>query len=147
MWQWLTYTCWLPPHQQDILGLIDLDCVILTHWGRDKIDTISQTIFKSPRVTGGLTVFYLRYRLRHRRSANTFQLSGKIPQAYFFKPHMVDLWVWENFWHPSRWPWVKVTKLPKRNTVYFVPRVKWEPLIQSLQNLVGISSSSCFPPD
>ena len=31
---------------------------------------------------------------------------------------MVDLWVWEKFWHPSRWPWVKVTKLPKRDAIY-----------------------------
>ena len=37
---------------------------------------------------------------RRRRSANTFQLSGKTPEANFFKPHMVDLWVWENFLAP-----------------------------------------------
>ena len=42
------------------------------------------------------------------------------------------------FWHPSRWPWVKVTKLPKRDAIYIVPMIKWEPLIQSLQILVGI---------
>ena len=29
------------------------------------------------------------------------------------------------FWHPFRWPWVKVTKLPKRDTIYIVPMVKW----------------------
>ena len=51
------------------------------------------------------------------------------------------------FWHPSRWPWVKVTKLPKRDTIYLVHTIKWEPLIQLLQNLVGISPSSCFPLD
>ena len=51
------------------------------------------------------------------------------------------------FWHPSRWPWVKVTKLPKRNAMYIVPTIKWEPLIQLLQNIVGISPSLCFPPD
>ena len=40
------------------------------------------------------------------------------------------------FWHPFRSPWVKVTKLPKLNAIYLVPMVKWELLIQSLQNLV-----------
>ena len=39
-------------------------------------------------------------------------------------------------WHPSRWPWVKVTKLPKRDAIDLVPTIKWEPLVQSLQNLV-----------
>ena len=49
------------------------------------------------------------------------------------------------FWHPFQWPWVKVTKLPKRNAIYHVPMVKWEPFIQSLEKSVGISPSSCFP--
>ena len=49
-------------------------------------------------------------------------------------------------WHPSWWPWVKVTKLMNREVIYLVPMIKWEPQIQSLQNLVGISLSSCFPP-
>ena len=49
------------------------------------------------------------------------------------------------FLHPSRWPWVKVTKLPKRDAIYLVPnKIKWEPLIQSLQNLVGIPPLSCW---
>ena len=47
------------------------------------------------------------------------------------------------FWHPSQWPWVKVTKLPKQDTIYLAPMIKWEPLIQSLQNLVGISPLLC----
>ena len=95
-------------------------------------------VIKSPR-------FLVRLRRRH--SAHTFQLPGKTPEANFFKPHMVDLWVWEFFWHPSRWPWVKVIKLPKRDAIYLVPTVKWERLIQSLHNLVGICPSSCFLPD
>ena len=41
----------------------------------------------------------------------------------------------KKFWHPFRWPWIKVTKLPKQNTIYLVPMIKWELLIQSLQNL------------
>ena len=49
------------------------------------------------------------------------------------------------FWHQSLWPWVKVNKLPKQDTIYLVPMIKWEPLIQSLQNSIGISPSSCFP--
>ena len=52
----------------------------------------------------------------------------------------------KNFWHPFRWPLVKVTKRPKRNAINLVPTIKWEPLIQWLQNLVDISPSSCFPP-
>ena len=28
------------------------------------------------------------------------------------------------FWHPFRWPWVKVTKPPKRSAIYLVPTVK-----------------------
>ena len=82
-------------------------------------------------------LFLVRFR-RRRRSATTFQLSGKTPEANFFKPHEVNLWVWENFWHPFRWPLVNVTKLPKQGRIYLVPTIKWEPLIQSLQNLVGI---------
>ena len=33
---------------------------------------------------------------------------------------------------------LKVTKLPKRDPIYLVPTIKWEPLIQSLQTFVGI---------
>ena len=36
------------------------------------------------------------------------------------------------FWHPSRWPWVKVTKVPKRDTIYLVHTIL-RPLTQSLQ--------------
>ena len=42
------------------------------------------------------------------------------------------------FLHPSRWPCVKVTKLPKRHTIYLIPMIKWELLIQSLQKLVQL---------
>ena len=45
-------------------------------------------------------------------------------------------------WHPSRWPWVKATKLLKRDAIYLVPTIN-----RSLQNLVGISPWSCFPSD
>ena len=56
------------------------------------------TLIKSPRVTEELIVL-VRFRrrcrrLRRRRSANTFQLSGKTSEANLFKPHMVHLWVW-----------------------------------------------------
>ena len=40
------------------------------------------------------------HRRRRRRSANIFRLSGKTPTANFFKPYIVDLWVWENFLAP-----------------------------------------------
>ena len=46
-------------------------------------------------------LFLVRFRrLCRRHSAKTFQLSGKTPEANFFKPHMVNLWVWENFLAP-----------------------------------------------
>ena len=51
-------------------------------------------------VIGGLIVL-VRFRCSHHRlSANTFQLFGKTPEANFFKPHMVNLWVWEKFLVP-----------------------------------------------
>ena len=53
----------------------------------------------------------------------------------------------KNFWHPSRWPWVKVTKLPKWDAIYLVPMIKWEQLVQSLQNFVGISALLCYLSD
>ena len=46
---------------------------------------------KSPRVIGGFLVL-VRFR-RRRRSANTFKLSGEIPESNFLKQHMVDLWM------------------------------------------------------
>ena len=57
------------------------------------------SIIKSPRVTGG-SLFLVLFRRRRRRSANTFQYSGKTHEANLFKPRMVGLWVWENFAHP-----------------------------------------------
>ena len=42
------------------------------------------------------------------------------------------------FRHLIRWPWIKVTKLPKRDPIYFVPTIKWEPLIQSIHNWTDI---------
>ena len=37
------------------------------------------------------------------------------------------------FWYPSWWPWVKVTKLLKRDRFYLVPMIKWEPVIHLLR--------------
>ena len=45
------------------------------------------------------------------------------------------------FCHPS---W---TKLPKRDAIYLVPAIKWEPATQPLQNLVDVFPLSFFPPD
>ena len=36
---------------------------------------------------------------------------------------MFNLWVCQIFGHPSRWPWVKVTKLPKQDRFYIVPTI------------------------
>ena len=128
---------------------------MLTHWGRDKMVDISQStisnalswkkiyqfwlIFKSPRVTGGLTVFGpFPLPPPPPPFCQHFSTFRKTLEANFYKPHMVDLWVWENFL-------AIITKPPKRDAIYFVPTIKWGLLIHSLQNLVGISPLSCFP--
>ena len=52
---------------------------------------------------GGDLLFLVNFCHRchhHRCSANTFHFSGKKHQANFFKPHMVNLWVLENFLVP-----------------------------------------------
>ena len=89
-------------------------------------------------------LFLVRFRCR--RSANTFQLPGKPLKPISSNHTWLTYGCGKIFWHPSRWPWVKVTKLPKRDSIYFVPTIKWEPLIQSLQNLVVIFPFSGFPP-
>ena len=47
------------------------------------------------------------------------------------------------FWHPSWWPLVKVTKLPKRDAIYLVATIKWEPLIISLPPLCTEHVNPC----
>ena len=44
------------------------------------------------------------------------------------------------------WPWPKVTAVALINKNLLVCRIKWEPLNQSLQNLVAISHWSCLLP-
>ena len=65
---------------------------------------LNSLIIKSAQVTKRLIVLVRFHRrllhLRHRRSANTFHLPQKTPKANFFRPHMVDLWVWEIFLAP-----------------------------------------------
>ena len=46
-----------------------------------------------------------------------------------------------------RWPWAKVTAVTLINGNLLVCRIKWEPLKQSLQNVVAISPWSCLSPD
>ena len=48
----------------------------------------------------GNYLFLVRFRRHRRRSVNTFQLSGKTPDANFFKPHIINLYVWEQFLTP-----------------------------------------------
>ena len=67
-----------------------------SHYPETATNTHVKTLrMKSP----GDLLFLVRFRCR-RCSAKTFQLYGKTPEAIFFKPHMVDLWVWENFLAP-----------------------------------------------
>ena len=50
---------------------------------------------------------------------------------------------WMTFWWP--WPEVKAVTLINKNLL--VCRIKWEPLNQSVHNLVAISLWSCLSPD
>ena len=50
---------------------------------------------------------------------------------------------WMTFW----WPWPKVRAVTLINTNLLVCRMKWEPLIQSLQNLVALFLWSRLSPD
>ena len=50
---------------------------------------------------------------------------------------------WMTFW----WPWHKVMAVTLINKNLLVCRIKWEPLNQSLQNLVAISLWPCLLPD
>ena len=106
------------------------------------------TLIKSPQVTRGLFFFFLSISAAAVSAAILSTLSnfpGK-PLKLISSDHTwLTYGCGKIFLHPSRWPLVKITKLPKRDAIYLVPTIKWEPLIQSLQNLVGISPSSCFP--
>ena len=107
-------------------------------------------IIKSPRVTGELVHFWFVSAAVSAAAAvlpTLFNFLGKPLKLISSKHTWLTYGCGKIFWHPSRWPWVKVTKLLKRDAIYVVPTIKWEPLIQSLQNRVGIPSWSCFPPD
>ena len=95
---------------------------------------LKKTLLLSHPFWPGDLLFLVPFR-RRRSSANTFLLSGKTPEATFFKPLMVD---------PFRWPWVKVTKLPKRNAINLVPTVKWEPLTQNFGEILEKKFCSDF---
>ena len=90
---------------------------------------------------------------RGARSAATWIPGGQPPQGLSNVMLISSNHTWltygcgKIFWHPFLLPWVKVTKLPKWDRIYLVATVKWESLIQSLQNLVGIFPLPCFPPD
>ena len=106
----------------------------------------SVPVIKSPRVTGELVVLG-PFPPPPPSPPTLLNFPGKPLKLIFSNHSWLTYGCWKMFLHPTRWPWVKVTKLPKRDTIYLVPTIKWEPLIQSLQNFVGISPSSCFPPD
>ena len=108
-------------------------------WHRS-ILLIGFSIIEATWLTGGLIVFGQIPCHRHsRRSANTFQLFRKSPAAKFFKPQMVNPGVWADFWYPSRWPWVKVIKLPKQDCFYLVPTIKWgHPIATKLSRYIPL---------
>ena len=53
----------------------------------------------------------------------------------------------KTYWMTLWWPWPKVTPVTLINKNLLVCRIKWEPLNQSLQNLVAISLWPCSSPD
>ena len=109
-----------------------------------KIRLSHDRLIKWPRVTGGLIVFGLFPPPLPPPFCQHF--SGKTPEHNFFKPHMVDLWVWEKIF-ATHFGDLGSRSLCYRSAIHLVPIVKWEPLIQSLQNLGFISPSSYFLPD
>ena len=127
--------CW--PHELCYLRLhlVPLNCVFMATECFLFIDAQSR-IFKSPRVTGGLIVFAVSAAAV---LPTLFNFPGKPLKLISSNHTWLTYGCGKMFWHPSRWPWVKVTKLPKRDTIYLVPTIKWEQLVQSLQNILGIS--------
>ena len=85
-------------------------------------------IFKSPRVTVSAAAIVSAAAVL----PTLFNFLGKPLKLVSSNHTWLTYGCGKIFWHPFRWPWVKVIKLPKRNAIYLVPTVKWEPLIQSL---------------
>ena len=116
-----------------------------------ELSPVLHQLIKSPRVTRGTYCFWSVSAAAAAAAAAVlpalFNFPGKPLRLISSNHTWLTYGCGKIFWHPSRWPRVKVTKLPKRDVIYLVPTIKSEPLIQSLQNLVGISPSSCFSPD
>ena len=107
----------------------------------------AQFMIKSPRVTGGIIFWSVSSATAISTTTILFNFPGKPLKPISSNHTGLTSGVGKIFWHPSQWPLVKVTKLLKWDRIYLVLKIKWEPLIQSLQNLVGIFPLSCFPHD
>ena len=129
----------------------------LRHTILDDLEWGWNLLIKSPRVTGGLIVSTPISQIVEHTEINehleeiaenlivehlfytiSIATNNRIPGIYGCG---------KNVWHPSRWPWLKVTKLPKRDRIWIVPKIKWEPLTNRYKKLVGIFPLSYFPPD
>ena len=62
----------------------------------DLLTSWNCVLFNSPRVTGGLIVFDPFPLPPFYQHFSTFM---ETPEAKFFKPHMVDLWVWKKIFY------------------------------------------------
>ena len=103
------------------LKVVLLHLYINTRWSNRQKSLGCHTLIKSPRVTvSAATVL-----------PTLFNFLGKPLKLISSNHTRLTYGCGKIFWHPFRWPWVKVTKLPKRNVIYLVRTVKWEPLIQS----------------
>ena len=145
-----------------------IDClIVLGHWlprelyskGREIIDTVRFITTKSflHPANRGTCFWSVSAAVYTVPALSAISTAAVLPTLFNFlgKPLMLissnHTWLTYGcgkiFWHPFRWPWVKVTKLTKRNAIYLVPTVESEPLLQLLQNLVGTPPLSCVPPD
>ena len=94
--------------------------------------------FKSPRVTRGLIEFSSVSAVSDATAATAvlpilLNSPGKPLQRISLNHTWLTYGCGQIVWQPFRWPWVEVTKLPKRDVIYLLPTIKWELLIQSLE--------------
>ena len=115
----------------------------------------TKILIKSPRVTGGTYCFWSVSAAATISAAaailpTLFNFPGK-PLRLISSNHMVNLWMWKNI--PisvtlgQGQPLGQGQQATEAEQILPCPHDKWESLISLLQNLVGISPLSCFPPD
>ena len=82
-------------------------------YGNTLDESDMQEVIKSPWVTGGLIVFGPFPPPSFCGSSTLFSFPGKPLKLISSNHTWLTYGCGKNVWPPSRWPWVKVTKLPK----------------------------------